>query len=664
MPSGDLAIVLRLTRARLHAERGIQAVDAVRALRLPSRGDVVERRADRTRDEVAVGCFGGGVLARDTEDMSEAAPARDVDVGPPDDAANDSEPTGGNPSRFKAGLRWVFGRRLCFGGLVVALLAFCVSLTPSLLPRGWLFQGVVSGVSMAVGYGSGSAGSAIIRRFVNDEPDERAKFFAWRGLAVATPLLVALFLWLGNRWQDDLRGLMGMPSLPNYHWVSIVLLSIVLALILLVLARLVRGGTRLLIRFGARFVPPRVAQVGGVVVSLLLLVGLINGVILDGLVSSANSTYSVVNDGTTSLVTPTTSELRSGGPGSLVSWDSLGTRGRDFTGDGGGPTVADIEAFTGEPAIEPIRAYVGLESADSVAERAELAVAELERTGAFERSVLVIVTVTGTGWVNENAASTIEFMHGGDTAQVAMQYSYLPSWISFLVDNEKAGDAAEALIDSVTARVAELPEDARPSVLVYGESLGSSGTESAFDGVDDLLTRTDGALLVGPTFNNTIHNDVRDRRDEDSPFWRPVFDSGANVRQAVDPSDLDDASLYSVSEWRAPRVVYLQNSSDPIGYFSFDLFWNPPEWLRGERGPDVSDSMIWIPVVTFAQVASDLANGSSAPAGHGHLYGANVVDGWAGVLPPVGWTDEDTQNLRSLIELLETERQARAPDSS
>ncbi len=597
--------------------------------------------------------------------MSDEVPAADPPPDTSDDVAS-PEPAAAvdGDSRWRAGLRWVFRRRLCFGGLVVALLAFCVSLTPSLLPRGWVFQGAVSGAAMAVGYGVGSAGSAIIRRFLKSEPDARVKRFAWRGLAVATPVLVVVFLLLGNRWQDELRGLMDMPNLPSYHWGAIVLVSVVVALLLLVIARLIRGGTRLLVGFGARFVPPRVAQVGGVALAVLLLVGLINGVIFDGLVSSANSSFSVVNDGTSSLVTPTTSELRSGGPGSLVSWDSLGTRGRDFTGDGGGPTVEDIEAFTGEPAMEPIRAYVGLKSADSVAERAELAVAELERTGAFDRAVLVIVTVTGTGWVNENVASAIEFMHGGDTAQVAVQYSYLPSWISFLVDNEKAGDTGRAVVDAVTSRVAELPSEDRPSVLVYGESLGSSGTEAAFDDIDDLLTRTDGALLVGPTFNNTIHNDLRARRDQGSPFWRPVFDGGAMVRQAVEPADLADESLYRVDEWQAPRVVYLQNSSDPIGYFSFDLFWRPPEWLRGERGPDVSDSMVWMPFVTFAQVAADLAVGSSAPAGHGHLYGANVVDGWAGVLPPDGWTDERTQNLRSLIELREAERQARAPDSS
>ena len=34
-------------------------------------------------------------------------------------------------------------------------------------------------------------------------------------------------------------------------------------------------------------------------------------------------------------------------------------------------------------------------------------------------------------------------MHDGDTAVVATQYSYLPSGVSFLVDRERAQEAAD-----------------------------------------------------------------------------------------------------------------------------------------------------------------------------------------------------------------------------
>ena len=62
---------------------------------------------------------------------------------------------------------------------------------------------------------------------------------------------------------------------------------------------------------------------------------------------------------------------------------------------------------------------------------------ELERTGAFDRKVLVIVPTTGTGWINPVAARSLEMMYNGDTAMVGSQYSYLPSWISFLGDRRE-----------------------------------------------------------------------------------------------------------------------------------------------------------------------------------------------------------------------------------
>ena len=39
-----------------------------------------------------------------------------------------------------------------------------------------------------------------------------------------------------------------------------------------------------------------------------------------------------------------------------------------------------------------------------------------------------------------------------------------------------------------------------------------------------------GALLVGPSFLNAIHDDLTACRDEGSPFWRPIVDGGTSVR--------------------------------------------------------------------------------------------------------------------------------------
>ncbi len=48
--------------------------------------------------------------------------------------------------------------RLDFVGIAFGALFFCLSLTPSLLPRDWLFQGLIGGVNAAIGYGIGVFG--------------------------------------------------------------------------------------------------------------------------------------------------------------------------------------------------------------------------------------------------------------------------------------------------------------------------------------------------------------------------------------------------------------------------------------------------------------------------------------------------------------------------
>ncbi|MEL7208146.1 MAG: alpha/beta-hydrolase family protein [Actinomycetota bacterium] len=244
-------------------------------------------------------------------------------------------------------------------------------------------------------------------------------------------------------------------------------------------------------------------------------------------------------------------------------------------------------------------------------------------------------------------ADSLEYLHGGNTAQVALQYSYLPSWISFLVDISKAEEAGEALVTAVTERALEIPEAERPEVFLFGESLGSFGTESAFDDPEDLLASSDGAMLVGPTFVNPIREDLTDERDEGSPEWQPIVEDGRRVRFAQFPDDLDEPP----GEWDDPRIVYLQNASDPITWFSPDLLLEPPGWLDDPRGTDVSEDMFWMPVVTFWQVAADLAVAGNVPAGHGHRYGANVVDAWVALSAPEGWTEQDTEELRALIAL-------------
>ena len=86
---------------------------------------------------------------------------------------------------------------------------------------------------------------------------------------------------------------------------------------------------------------------------------------------------------------------QSGSTASLIDWAAMGQPGRDFVLTG--PTAKAISAFTGQPAKEPLRVYVGRANGETPRERAELALAELIRVQAFEREVLIVPRPPGPG---------------------------------------------------------------------------------------------------------------------------------------------------------------------------------------------------------------------------------------------------------------------------
>jgi uncharacterized membrane protein len=356
-----------------------------------------------------------------------------------------------------------------------------------------------------------------------------------------------------------------------------------------------------------------------------------------------NNTFETINNEDTPKTPPPTSQLRSGGPGSLVSWASLGHQGRIFVD--GGPTTQQLSAFNNARPAEPIRAYAGLESANGIKATAEMAARELERAGGLTRKVVAVANTTGTGWINEAEADAIEYMFNGDTAIVSMQYSFLPSWLSFLVDKENARRAGQALFEAVSARVRALPEGQRPKLVVFGESLGSFGGEAPFLSANNIVARTDGALFSGPTFNNTMWKNITLNRDAGSPEWLPIYQQGHNVRFAARADNLARPN----DPWANPRIVYLQHASDPIAWWDPNLLFRKPDWLRQKRGVDVLGSVEWVPVVTFLQVAADMAVAVNVPDGHGHRYAKDVANAWADILQPPGWTPQKTERLRPML---------------
>lgn len=302
----------------------------------------------------------------------------------------------------------------------------------------------------------------------------------------------------------------------------------------------------------------------------------------------------------------------------------------------------------------PIRVYGGLKSAESTDARAQLVVDGLNRTNAADRAVVALVSTTGTDWVDPIAAATIEYMYNGDTAIAAMQYSFLPSWISFILDTATATDAGVAINTAVIEWWDGLPVDNRPRLIAFGESLGTLGSEAAYaqDSLDASLgfvqSNVEGAFWVGPTDANEIHGQYTAGRNP-SPVWKPVYNDGAIVRTFNGPGEFDAGG----DLWEEPRIVYYHHPSDPVGYWNWETLWQPQQWTDKPVGHDVPDSVRWVPFTTFTQVVVDLINGFSASVGHGHNYNDVFVDGWSVVAPPAGWTSADTDRLEAHIAPLD-----------
>jgi uncharacterized membrane protein len=534
-------------------------------------------------------------------------------------------------------------RHYTFTGTAVGLVFLWLSMTPSLLPRGPLFQGLVSGAAGAIGYAIGVFAVWLVRFMRSKDSSPPAPRIAWVVLVAAGVVgTVAMIIWF-HVWQDHVRNLMGVPHLKWHDYPVAAVLAIVVLFVLVEIGQLIRRLILFLVRQLNRVAPPRVSAVVVVLLLVALTVAILNGVVARFAMRTLNNTFESVNNEQSPDNPAPTSPMRSGAPGSLVSWASLGRQGRIFVN--GAPTTEQLSAFSGAPAVEPIRAYAGLESADSIRATADLAARELERTGGLQRKVVAVATTTGTGWINEAEAESIEYMYNGDSAIVSMQYSFLPSWLSFLVDKENARQAGQALFEAVDKRVRAMPEAQRPKLVVFGESLGSFGGEAPFLSPNNIEARTNGALFSGPTFNNTMWEGVTRNRDPGSPEWLPIYQHGENIRFAARPDDLGRLNAL----WGNPRVVYLQHASDPIAWWNPDLLFQQPDWLREPRGYDVPSDMDWIPVVTFLQVSADMAVAIDVPDGNGHRYVKDVVDAWAAVLQPPGWTPEQTERLRSVV---------------
>lgn len=416
-----------------------------------------------------------------------------------------------------------------------------LSLAPGLLPRTAGAQAILTGLLVAAALAVAAGLGWALRRagFDTDRASARGRAL----VAAAVAVVVGLAAWRAGHWQNGLRAAMGTAPIDPGYWVRCGFGAVLVGGALVGLGRGLRYSIRKLGR------------------ARVLAAGLVTGlagwfVLVPGVADWRMQTYAAANAVLEPGLAPPVS-IHSGSADSAVSWSTLGAQGRRFVGgEAGGP----------------IRVYVGIDSAPDLDSRVALAVRELERSGGFTRGNLVVAVPTGSGWIDANAMDGFARRFGDDVAVLGLQYSYTPSWVSFVFGRSQAVDAARALFEAVERRVAGLPRP--PRLFVYGQSLGAVGGSAIFADDADQDRRTCAVLWAGPPANDAHRG-------------------GATI---------------------------LANSSDPVVHWSPALLWRAPDLTGVRRDAPVPG---WLPLVSFVQTTADLLAALDAPPGHGHRYGAD-----------------------------------------
>jgi len=350
-----------------------------------------------------------------------------------------------------------------------------------------------------------------------------------------------------------------------------------------------------------------------------------------------------------------TSPLLSGSPESISSYADLGQQGRRFVTDVLTPEY--IDETMGETGAEhPIRVFVGYNSEPLYPSgRAEMALDELERTGAFERDYLLLVSPTGTGWVDQTMIESAELFTRGNIASCTIQYGKYPSFLS--VQKVALGRAQfRLLLWGIKQRLNGRPLEDRPKVLVFGESLGAWTSSdvvmhNGMAGFDHY--GIDRALWAGlPWLAKWSKSGMGRGASKIVPEGTVgVFDR---------PEELD---ALSDDERKSLRAVILSHDNDPIAVMGPDLLIREPAWLKGDRGRGVPADMAWSPIVTGIQVMIDAANAMVTVPGHfgsfGHDYRADMARMVLGGLDLPSATEEQIAAVEQALIDLEIGRSER-----
>jgi uncharacterized membrane protein len=255
---------------------------------------------------------------------------------------------------------------------------------------------------------------------------------------------------------------------------------------------------------------------------------------------------------------------------------------------------------------------VVIPSRGSFAERAELAVLELERTGGLERRVICVAAPTGVGYVNFVMGEALEYLARGDCAIVVPQYAYVPSALA-LDRTDRASQLQAMVLQAIAQRLQARAEQGRPAqrLVQYGESLGA---EVAFDaGLPDGLpafaaTGVQAGVYLGMPFRSAL--------------WRKISHEGTvtghrGIEVVAQAPEITRDGM---------RHVVVNHHDDPIVKFDYSMVVQRPWWMGSphSRPPKVPRETIFRPITSFILTGVDVLNGMNMKPGSfariGHDY--------------------------------------------
>lgn len=234
----------------------------------------------------------------------------------------------------------------------------------------------------------------------------------------------------------------------------------------------------------------------------------------------------------------------------------------------------------------------------------------------------MVISPTGTGYVNYVAVEAAEYMTRGNIASVTMQYSLRPSALS--LDRVAEGRLQyRMLIDAIHNQLAERPAGQRPRVVIFGESLGAWTSQDAFEhrGTQGLLDAAiDRAIWIGTPYMSKWKQEAlgSDRPDVDPSLLRRFNDFG-QLQALARP----------VREQL--RYVMITHDNDGVACFGPDLLARAPDWLAPAetRPAGVPKTEQWQSPATFIQTLIDMKNAANVIPGQfeakGHDYRADLA---------------------------------------